>query len=145
MRRVYESIAIPRFLDKIALECLTEARVTFDNLGLRHAGLYRYEDELLLFPWVGNRAQLALVLALASHGVTANSEGIAVTIPAKDGGKLVATLKTLAERPAPDAEALARLVPDMKRAKYDAYLGDELLARCYASEHIDAARTDYCC
>jgi len=28
----------------------------------------------------------------------------------------------------------------MKRAKYDAYLGDDLLARCYASEHIDAAR-----
>ncbi|WP_156482890.1 hypothetical protein, partial [Acetobacter cerevisiae] len=53
---------------------------------------------------------------------------------------LIAALKTLAERPAPDAEVLARLVPDMKRAKYDAYLGDELLARCYASEHIDAAR-----
>ncbi|MFT8803195.1 MAG: ATP-dependent helicase, partial [Gluconobacter cerinus] len=78
--------------------------------------------------------------ALAAHGVKANSEGIAVTIPAKDGGKLIAALKTLAERPAPNAEVLARRVPDMKRAKYDAYLGDELLARCYASEHIDAAR-----
>jgi ATP-dependent Lhr-like helicase len=28
----------------------------------------------------------------------------------------------------------------MKRAKYDGYLGDDLLACCYASEHIDAVR-----
>lgn len=140
MRRVYESIAIPRFLDKIALECLTEARETFDHLGLRHAGLHRHEDELLLFPWVGNRAQLALVLALATHGVKANSEGIAVAVSAQDGSTLITALKTLAERPAPEAEVLARLVPDMKRAKYDGYLGDELLARCYASEHIEATR-----
>jgi len=140
MRRVYEDIAVPRFLDKVALELLTEAREMFDHLGLRHASLRRHEDELLLFPWVGNRAQLALVLALASHGVTANSEGIAVTVPAKDEGKLIAALRALAAGPGPDAVALARLVPDMKRAKYDTYLGDELLARCYASEHIDAAR-----
>ena len=140
MRRVYENIAIPRFLDKAALEFLTEARETFDHLGLRHASLRRHEDELLLFPWVGNRAQLAFVLALASHGVMANSEGIAVTVPAKDGSKLIAALKIIAEGPVPDAKILARLVPDMKRAKYDAYLGDELLARCYASEHIDAER-----
>ena len=140
MRRVYEGIAIPRFLGRVALECLTEARETFDHLGLRHAGLHRHEDELLLFPWVGNRAQLALVLALATHGVKANSEGIAVAVSAQDGSTLITALKTLAERPAPEAEVLARLVPDMKRAKYDAYLGDELLARCYASEHIEATR-----
>jgi len=140
MRRVYEDIAVPRFLDETAVKLVTEAREMFDHLGLRHASLRRHGDELLLFPWVGNRAQLALVLALAAQGVTANSEGIAVTVPAKDESKLTAALTALATEPAPDAVALARLVPDMKRAKYDAYLGDELLARCYASEHIDAAR-----
>jgi ATP-dependent Lhr-like helicase len=49
-------------------------------------------------------------------------------------------LTTLAAQAPPDPVTLARRVPDMKRAKYDAYLGDDLLARCYASERIDAAR-----
>ncbi len=133
-------ISIPRFLDETAVRLLTEAREMFDHLGLRHASIRRHGDELLLFPWVGNRTQLALVRALASQGVTAASEGTAITVPAKDQAQLTDALKTLAAGAAPDAVALARLVPDMMRAKYDAYLGRELLARCYASERIDTAR-----
>jgi hypothetical protein len=30
-------------------------------------------------------------------------------------------------------------VPDLARAKYDGYLGPDLLAACYASENIDTA------
>jgi ATP-dependent Lhr-like helicase len=140
MRRVYEGIAIPTFLDGTAVELLTEARETFDRLGLRHHGLRRNEDQLLLFPWVGNRAQMAFILALATYGIKATSSGIAVVVPAKDRKALGRTLGTLAQSTAPDAVTLARLVPDMKRAKFDGYLGDDLLARCYASERIDAAR-----
>ena len=65
--------------------------------------------------------------------------GIAVSVAGKYQHALVATLTALAHGPAPDAVALARLVPDMKRAKYDGYLGEDLLAHCYASENIDAA------
>ena len=83
---------------------------------------------------------MALVLALAAHGIRATSHGLAVIVPAKDREVLKTGLRSIAEGPTPDAVALARLVPDMKRAKYDGYLGDDLLARCYASEHIDAAR-----
>jgi ATP-dependent Lhr-like helicase len=140
MRRVYEEIAIPRFLDARAGQFITEARECFDRLGLRACSMRRHEDQILLFPWVGGQAQLALVLALASHGVAATPDGIAVTVPAKDQATLSAALEALAGGPPPDAVALAHLVPDMKRAKYDGWLGDGLLARCYASEHIDAGR-----
>jgi ATP-dependent Lhr-like helicase len=140
MRRVYEDIAVPSFLDENAGRLLTEGREMFDHLGLRHASMRRHEDEILLFPWVGNRAQLALVLALNTHGVNAASEGIAVTVPAERYHSLVEALEALAEDDPPDATDLARMVPDMKRAKYDMYLGDDLLARCYASGKIDAGR-----
>jgi ATP-dependent helicase Lhr and Lhr-like helicase len=140
MRRVYEGITIPPFLDAAAVVLLTEARETFDRLGLRHASVRRNEDDLLLFPWVGNRAQMAFILALAAHGVMAASSGIAVVVPGKSQPTLRKILETLAANPPPDAVALARMVPDMKRSKYDAYLGDNLLARCYASERIDSAR-----
>jgi ATP-dependent Lhr-like helicase len=140
MRRVYEGIVVPKFLDDVGIGLLTEARETFDHLGLRHHSLRRHDDQLLLFPWVGHRAQMALILALATHDITAASHGIAVSVAGKYRHCLVAALTALAQGPAPDAVALARLMPDMKRAKYDAYLGDDLLARCYASENIDAAR-----
>jgi ATP-dependent Lhr-like helicase len=140
MRRVYEGIVVPKFLDDVGVGLLTEARETFDQLGLRHHSLRRHEDQLLLFPWVGHRSQMALILALATHEVTAASHGIAVSVTGKYQHALVAALTALVRDPAPDAVALARLVPDMKRAKYDAYLGDDLLARCYASKNIDAER-----
>jgi ATP-dependent Lhr-like helicase len=39
---------------------------------------------LLLFPWVGTRAQMALILALATRGITAASSGIAIVAPGTD-------------------------------------------------------------
>ncbi|NHO31395.1 DEAD/DEAH box helicase [Acetobacter fallax] len=140
MHRVYNNITIPKFLDETAITLLTEARETFDALGLRHNSLCHHGDQFLLFPWAGDRAQLALILALTAHEVSATSDGIAITVPAEDEDVLLKALKKLAAAPAPDPVALARLVPDMKRAKYDQYLGNDLLARCYASDRIDASR-----
>jgi ATP-dependent helicase Lhr and Lhr-like helicase len=100
----------------------------------------RNDDNLLLFPQVGDRAQMAFILALAAHGVMAASSGIAVVVPRKYQPALQQILETLAAGPPPDARALGRMVPDMKRSKYDAYLGDDLLVFCCASERIDAAR-----
>ena len=140
MRRTYLDPAVPRFLDAPAAGLLAEGRSTFDRLGLREHGLCRHEEQLLLFPWVGGRAQLAFVLALKMHGVTSASNGIAVTVRSTDGCSLVEALTKLSREPAPDPVALARFVPDMKRAKYDAYLGDALLTACYARERLDAGQ-----
>ena len=140
MRRVWEAIPVPRFLDDKAVELLTQGRQEFDHLGLRQHAIRRHEDQLLLFPWTGDRAQMALILALTSKGVPAASNGIAVVVPGGDHRNLIEALGALAREAPPDATQLARLVPDMQRAKYDGYLGDDLLARCYASERIDAAK-----
>ena len=140
MRRVWEGLSMPRFLDEAAIGLLAEGRETFDLMDLRARSVRRHEDQLLLFPWVGNRAQMALVLALSARGVKSTSHGIAVAVPLGEQQPLQSALAALARGPAPNAVALAAMVPDMKRAKYDGYLGEELLARCYASERIDAGR-----
>ena len=124
MRRVYQDIAIPGFLDKTAAGLLTEGRETFDHLGLRQFSLRRHDDQLLLFPWTGTRAQLALVLALIARKVRAASHGIAIVVPSTDHQALLGALNALASSSPPDPVMLARQVPDMKRAKYDCYLGD---------------------
>ena len=140
MRRVYQGPATPAFLDATAFGLLAEARENFDRFGLRTHCLLRDDDQALLFPWVGGRAQVAFVLALATQEIAASSRGLAIGIPVEELDRLADVLATLARSPPPGASRLARLVPDMKRAKYDAYLGDDLLALCYASEHIDAGR-----
>ena len=43
----------------------------------------------------------------------------------------------IAQAPAPDAVELAMLVLDNVRSKYDWYLGDDLLGRCYANEQLE--------
>ena len=83
---------------------------------------------------------MAVVLALTARGVTAASNGIALVVPDKDQGALIGALRVMARESAPDPVELARLVPEMKRSKYDAYLGGDLLTRCYASEYIDGTR-----
>ena len=140
MRQVYQQHSVPRFLDATAIELLSEARQTFDRLGLRDHSVCRHGDQLLLLMWVGGRAQRALVLALAARKIVATSHDLAVVVPSKDTHALLAALSELARGPAPDPMALARLVPDMQRAKYDRYLGGDLLARCFASKYIDAER-----
>ncbi len=140
MRRIYAATASPAFLDPTALGLLAEARESFGRFDLRARSLLHHDDQLLLFPWAGGRAQVAFVLALATQKIAATSHGLAIAVAGEQLDRLPGVLRTLARNPAPDAAVLARLVPDMKRAKYDAYLSDELLALCYASEHIDAGR-----
>lgn len=67
------------------------------------------------------------------------SNGLDVVVPTGGQHLLVEALTVLSRDPAPDAAALALLAPDMQHAEYDGYLGDDLLGRCFASEHIDAA------
>jgi len=140
MRRIYEGIAVPRYLDDAAVQLLTEARDTFDHLGLRHSSVARHGDEIMLFPWAGEQAQMAFILALKARDIPATSQGISIVVKSQNEHELKSALQALATESAPDPVALARQVPDMKRAKYDMYLGDDLLARCYSSERIDAAK-----
>jgi len=97
MRRVYQDLSVPRFLDETAVELLAEARETFDHLGLRDYSLRRHEDNILLFPWVGGRTQMALVLALAARNILATSNGLAVIVPGKDQVILTVALRELAK------------------------------------------------
>lgn len=140
MRRVYNDATLPRFVDETAAALLDEARDAFTRAHLKDFSLARHEDQLLLLPWVGGRAQVAFVLALNQHGVSAVSNGLAVVVPTEQAGAMAGVLAVLARSQPPSGVELALLVPDMVRAKYDSYLGTELLAQCYASEHIDAAR-----
>ena len=138
MRRVWEDLFIPAYLDEAAKQHLVEGREKFDRLGLRGASVARHDGQLLLFPWTGERRQQALVLSLIQAELEPAPLGIAVGVSADREAALAAVLSNLANGPPPDASALATLVENKEVEKFDAFLGDELLTLAWAKDRIDA-------
>jgi ATP-dependent Lhr-like helicase len=138
MRRVWEDLSIPAYLDARAKEHLVQARTMYDRLGLRGASAARHDGQLLLFPWAGERRQRALVLALVQAELEPAPLGIVVSVSAHKESELVAALSGMAAGPAPDAMALAALVENKEVEKFDSFLGDDLLTLAWARDRIDA-------
>ena len=137
MRRVWEDFTFPAYLDATAKRLLVEARTTYDRLGLRGAAVARREGQLLLFPWVGERRQQALTLALARDELEPAQLGVAVSVSAEKETALVRTLTGLAGGTLPDGLELAGLVENKEIEKFDSFLGDELLTLAWAQGRID--------
>jgi ATP-dependent Lhr-like helicase len=137
MRQVYEAVAVPPFLDEQAINLLAEARTTFDRLGLRHSHVARHDGQLLLFPWVGERRQQALLLSLVRAELEPTPLGLAIAVSASREDALARELSRLASSPPPDVLELAAFVEQNVIEKFDVYLGGDLLTLAYASEHLD--------
>ncbi|HEX4506684.1 MAG TPA: ATP-dependent helicase, partial [Alphaproteobacteria bacterium] len=123
--------------DKQAIELLVEARANFDRMGLRHAAIARHDGQMLLFPWVGDRRQQALLLALAKAEIETTPLGIAIGVAANDEARLLDELSRLAGGSAPDAFDLAAYVKNKMSEKFGIYLGDDLLTLAFATERIE--------
>lgn len=138
MRRVWEDLSFPVYLDATAKQLLVEARTTYDRLGLRGASVARHEGQLLLFPWVGERRQQALLLALVRDGLEPVQLGVAVGVAAEKESALIATLDHLANGEPPNGLELADLVENKEIEKFDCFLGSDLLTLAWARDRIDA-------
>jgi ATP-dependent helicase Lhr and Lhr-like helicase len=137
MRNVYFDLGVPAYLDAPAKQLLAEARTTFDRLGLRNSTVAVHDGRLLLFPWVGDRRQQALILALTRAELAPEPLGIVVSVSADKEAALVTELKRLASEPPPDALQLAQLVQNKAVEKFDMFLGDDLLNLAWARDRLD--------
>jgi ATP-dependent Lhr-like helicase len=139
MRAVWEDFEIPPYLDPSAKELLVQARITYDRLGLRNSSVTRHNGQILLFPWVGEHQNKALVLALIAAGLEPEPLGIAISVPEHQESQLVATLMELGDGAAPDAMTLAALVANKEIEKFDMFLGEGLLTSTWAMDRIDVS------
>ena len=137
MRRVWEDLSIPTYLDPTAKQLLTEARTTYDKLGLRSASIAQHDGHLLLFPWVGEKKQQAFIMALTLAELEPVSVGVAVSIATEKEQLLVSTLTKLAHAPPPDSMMLAKLVKNKEVEKFDPFLGEQLLTMTWARDRLD--------
>lgn len=139
MKRIYSEVQIPAYLDKTAIQLLHEARKSFTHYGLNNLNIMPWQNGFLLFPWLGSKGQLSLQLMLMSHGLSANSQSIAISVEKCTADELNAILSKIAETPNPDSTALAALLLDKTKDKYDHYLDEILQAKNFASSYLDTS------
>lgn len=139
MRAVWENFEIPPYLDPTAKELLVQARIIYDRLGLRNSSVARHNGQILLFPWVGEHKNRALVLALIAAGLEPQPLGIAISVPEHQEAQLVRALNALANGPTPDPLPLAALVSNKSIEKFDLFLGEDLLAIVWATDRLDCS------
>lgn len=139
MRRFWEELTLPAFLDPTAKQLVAEARTTYDRLGLRHSFVARHEGQLLLFPWVGEKKQQALVLALTHADLEPEPLGLAIGMSVEHRAGLEKALNALAEGHVPSAVELAAVVENKEVEKFDPFLGDELLDQAWAHDRLDVS------
>lgn len=137
MRRVYEDLKIPTFLDKQALNLLAEGRTTFDRLDLRNCSVARHDGQLLLFSWIDERQQQGLLLALTRAGFEPTPLGLAISVAADRAESLREELSRLANSPPPDPLELASYVKQNVFEKFDPFLSEEILRFAFARERLD--------
>ncbi|MFC2094956.1 DEAD/DEAH box helicase [Candidatus Bipolaricaulota bacterium] len=132
MVRVLLGKDMPAYLDPTAQHLLRGAREAFDEAGLASADIITWEGHTCLFCWRGDRIRLTLRALLSRTGLRLTALGVAMST-ASSKQDLINALASISTGTAPSAVELASEVPNKEFAKYDSYLGDEILSIDYAN------------
>lgn len=137
MVRVYRDTEVPPWLDFQAAELLAEGRRGWRRLKLDERQVLESGREILVLPWLGDRALVSTALALATVGVKATAEGPALRVIDTDGAGLRRAATSLLDGPPPDPIAIARQLENTEVDKWDYVLDDDLAAEATAARLLD--------
>ena len=139
MRELYEGGDDRQYLDAGARRLLAEGRDAFRRLGLASDAIVEWGSDVVLFPWVGDRALDTLALMLAHAGLDAARDGVAVLVSGAARDDVRCALTKVVASP-PSSTELAQHVRNKRVEKHHGFLGDPLLDADYASSRIDVER-----
>lgn len=137
MYTVYAGTGTVPCLDRTAASLLEEGRKAFRAYHLDRGHFVPHEGRTVIFPWVGSKKLNTLRAALTARGLNVAPMGIALEVEQTSVERLVSVLQELAAQPPPTAVELAGTIENTRSAKYDDYLGEELLCLGYASSALD--------
>jgi ATP-dependent Lhr-like helicase len=136
MLSIYESDAVPAFLDKSARRLLAEGRDNFRRLELSRVRIVRTGDSSLLFPWAGDRAMNRMCAQLQLRGLDVSKDGVALVVHGIKPERLEREIGELSGQEPADRTQLAAGVLNKVQQKYDCYLPKDLLDLGYASQNF---------
>ena len=137
MRLVYEANGDEPYLDPGARRLLAEGRSTYRRLGLRESPLIPWGQDVVLFPWIGDRTLDTLALMLRRERFDeAARDGVAVLVPRGTAAQVLAALERILVHP-PSAVDLASEIRNKQVEKHHDVLSESLLNADYASSRLD--------
>lgn len=137
MLAVYASATDEPYLDAGARALLADARGSFRRMGLADTPVLPWGQDVVLFPWIGDRALDTLALMLRREDLgEAVRDGAALMVPRTSAAEVDAALDALLVAP-PTGLDLVGEVRNKIVEKHHAFLGEALLDADYASSRLD--------
>ncbi len=133
----YSGTDTPIFVDGTGAALLAEGRAQFAALDLARRQLIDNGNDVVIFPWSGDRVMDTLVVALTAAGLEAARDGLAVSVEGADEAIVRQALTALIDGSLGDAEALAAPMLNKRQNKYDWVLSEQLLTADYARSALD--------
>ncbi len=136
IERVYRSSEIPAYLDAQAMRHLAEGRENYAQLQLNRRPVISDDGRIHLFPWLGTAKLDTLRLALRYAGLKVEQSRIHLSVGDATISLVEEALGALAAKP-PPAETLAFLADNLRTAKFDGFIPDELLREAFIRDRLE--------
>lgn len=139
MRQLYEGTQPIPYHDSIAARLTQEGREAYRRYSLNKNVLVREGGNLLLFTWLGDRANEALIAMLRQRGFTSMGVGPAIEMTGQmaDEDRVIDALNELATEAPPSSEILLADTFNLRQEKWDWALPNAQLVRSFASLRLD--------
>jgi hypothetical protein len=134
---IYEALALVTFEGKDEHACLMA--LGYQRWALDKSVLVRVGGSLLLFTWLGDRVNEALIAMLRQRGFVSMGVGPAIEITGQmaDEDRVVNLLNELAINASPSADILLADAFNLRQEKWDWALPDAQLVDTFASLRLD--------
>lgn len=136
MLEVYAGADIPPYLDPVGVDLLAEGREAFADLELGRRRIVAAGDDSHLFLWRGSEVNAVTAVVLTCAGFESEAHDVGVTVFGIAPDELQEFLSSIIGIPTPDE--VAAFAENLRTAKYDEYVSDDLLRRDWArrSSHL---------
>ena len=138
MKAVLEDTSVPGFLDAAANGYLSEGRAAYRELGLDARSLVPAGKDTHVFTWHGSDVNAVLGFAFASAGLDCALMDVGVTVLGTPPDVVQAIMAQIAAAP-PDIDAVAQFVENLRSAKFDEMVPEDLLRRLWTRSRQDVA------
>lgn len=125
------------YLDTTAGEMLEQARRAYAELRLDEQCFVRDGQDVLLLPWTGDLEMATLAQLLARRGLDVLAQSLCLLVVKASVEDVRSAVQSVAETSPPAEIELARDILNKITAKYDRWLGDDLLSAQFATTHLD--------
>jgi ATP-dependent Lhr-like helicase len=135
MRSVLEDTGAPPYLDRQASTFLAEARSSYRALGLDSRDVVEAGADCYLLTWRGTAVNALLAILIRSAGLECEALDVGVGVTDCSPDELRAVFESVTAFPS--IEQLGEFVANLRNAKLDDYIDEDLLRRLWCDRNSD--------